>query len=180
MPFVRPPELSDDFTGTNAVVRHAIEWFVEQGAAPDWVCCIYATAPFLSAERIREGFERLEPSGRAFAFSVTSFAFPVERALRLAGDGGVEPLFPDRILSRSQDLEEALHDAGQFYWGTAEAFLTDQPLFARHSLAIRLPRHLVQDIDTFEDWARAERMFRAAQGAEPESLDPSGPAVGSD
>jgi len=145
VPFVRPPELSDDFTGTNAVVRHAIEWFVEQGAAPDWVCCIYATAPFLSAERIREGFERLEPSGRAFAFSVTSF-----------------------------------HDAGQFYWGTAEAFLTDQPLFARHSLAIRLPRHLVQDIDTFEDWARAERMFRAAQGAEPESLDPSGPAVGSD
>ena len=162
-PFLRPAELSDDYTGTNAVVRHALEWFRARGTEYEWACCIYATAPLLSAERVREGFERLSASDRSFAFSATSFEFPIERALRCAADGAVEPFFPDRIDTRSQDLEEALHDAGQYYWGTAEAFLSDRALFAAHSLAIRLPRHLVQDIDTLEDWERAEQMYRAAR-----------------
>lgn len=161
VPFVRPAELSDDFTGTNPVVRHAIGWFAERGEHFAWVCCLYATAPFVTPDRLREGFEALTASDKLFAFAVTSFAFPVERALRPLSGGGVTPMFPDRIGARSQDCVEALHDAGQFYWGTSDAFVDDRPLFAEHSLAIRLPRHEVQDIDTFEDWDRAERMFRA-------------------
>jgi N-acylneuraminate cytidylyltransferase len=162
VPFARPAALSDDHTGTGAVVRHALEWFREQGTEFEWVCCVYATAPFLTADRLREAFEALEGSGKCYAFGATTFAFPVERALRTAPDGGVEPMFPDRIDARSQDLEEALHDAGQFYWGTPQAFLEQQPIFAPHSLAVRLPRSEVQDIDTLEDWERAERMFVAA------------------
>jgi N-acylneuraminate cytidylyltransferase len=160
-PFVRPAALSDDHTGTNAVVRHAIGWFGEHGAMPEHVCCIYATAPFVQPRYLREGLERLVASGRSFAFSVTSFAFPIQRALRIDADGCVEPIWPENVARRSQDLEEAFHDAGQFYWGTARAFLDDVVLYSNASVPVVLPRHLVQDIDTEEDWVRAELMFGA-------------------
>jgi len=162
-PFVRPRELSDDHTGTNAVVRHAISWCGEHGALPQHVCCIYATAPFVQPRYLREGYERLVASGKSFAFSVTSFAFPIQRALRIGADGCVQPVWPENIARRSQDLEETYHDAGQFYWGTAQAFLDDVVLYSAASVPVILPRHLVQDIDTEEDWVRAELMFRALQ-----------------
>ncbi|HLS56105.1 MAG TPA: pseudaminic acid cytidylyltransferase [Zeimonas sp.] len=166
-PFVRPAALSDDHTGTNTVVRHAIGWFREHGGLPEQVCCIYATAPFLQPRYLREGLDRLVASGKSFAFSVTSFAFPIQRALRIGADGCVEPIWPENVARRSQDLEEAFHDAGQFYWGTARAFLDDVVLYSNASVPVVLPRHLVQDIDTEEDWTRAELMFgalRARQG----------------
>ena len=159
VPFMRLAELADDHTGTNAVVRHAIEWFEQSGQAVELACCIYATAPFVSVEDLRKAHDRLLETGKLFAFSVTSFAFPVQRALRITEDQGVEPIWPRFALSRSQDLEEAWHDAGQFYWGTAQAFLDDHPVFAAHSVPIVLPRYRVQDIDTEEDWRRAEMMF---------------------
>ncbi len=162
-PFVRPAELSDDHTGTNAVARHAIRWFGERGALPEHVCCLYATAPFVQPRYLREGFERLVASGRSFAFSVTTFAFPIQRALRIDTDGCVQPVWPGNIARRSQDLEETYHDAGQFYWGTARAFLDDVALYSSASVPVILPRHLVQDIDTEEDWVRAELMFGALQ-----------------
>lgn len=162
-PFVRPRELSDDHTGTNAVVRHAISWCGEHGALPQHVCCIYATAPFVQPRYLREGYERLVASGKSFAFSVTSFAFPIQRALRIGADGCVQPIWPENIARRSQDLEETYHDAAQFYWGTAQAFLDDVVLYSAASVPVILPRHLVQDIDTEEDWVRAELMFRALQ-----------------
>lgn len=160
-PFVRPAELSDDHTGTNAVVRHAIRWFDGRGAPPEHVCCLYATAPFVQAQHLREGFERLVATGRSFAFSVTSFAFPIQRALRIDADGCIQAIWPENVARRSQDLEETFHDAGQFYWGTARAFLDDVVLYSSASVPVVLPRHLVQDIDTEEDWVRAELMFRA-------------------
>lgn len=164
-PFLRPPELSDDRTGTAAVVKHALEWLDRAGAPADFACCIYATAPFVRAEDIADGLRRLEASSQAFAFSVTSFPFPIQRALRLAGDG-VLPFEPAEAETRSQDLEEAYHDAGQFYWGRAAAWLADTPLFAPTSIPVVLPRHRVQDIDTEEDWLRAEHMYRALAAAE--------------
>lgn len=157
----RPASLADDFTGTTPVVQHAIRTFQEANGPVDFVCCIYATAPFLSAESLIKGAEALtQAPEKSFAFSVTSFAFPIQRAIRLA-EGGVEAVSPDDMARRSQDLEECYHDAGQFYWGRAEAFLQARGMFATHSIPIILPRHLVQDIDTEEDWARAELMYRA-------------------
>ena len=160
-PFMRPAGLSDDHTGTNAVVSHAIGWFGERGTLPDQVCCIYATAPFVQPRYLAEGLDRLVASGKSFAFSVTSFAFPIQRALRIDAEGSVQPIWPENIARRSQDLEETFHDAGQFYWGTARAFLDDVVLYSSASVPVVLPRHLVQDIDTEEDWARAELMFSA-------------------
>ena len=161
VPFLRPAILADSFTGTSAVVKHAIEWLNASGPAVEYACCVYATAPFLQQSYLKEGYERLRQSGRMYAFSVTSFPFPIQRAIRISSNGGVEPMFPDSIMMRSQDLEEAYHDAGQFYWGRAEAFLKEVATFSQVSLPIVLPRHLVQDIDTPEDWANAELMFQS-------------------
>jgi pseudaminic acid cytidylyltransferase len=160
-PFVRPSELADDHAGTEAVMRHCVQWLGQHGETPEYACCIYATAPFVRAGDLREAYTRLRESGKAYVFSVTTFEFPVQRALRLAADGAVEALWPQFTDARSQDLEQAWHDAGQFYWGTARAFLDAVPIYSKAALGFPVPRHLVQDIDTPEDWTRAELMFRA-------------------
>jgi pseudaminic acid cytidylyltransferase len=164
-PFVRPPELSDDHVGTDPVTAHALTWFAERGQKAELACCIYATAPFIQAGDLRRGYEALISSGKNFAFSVTTYEFAVQRALRKLPDGGIVPMFPQWIDCRSQDLEEVHHDAGQFYWGRAEAFCAGLPMFANHSVAIVLPRYRVQDIDTLEDWERAELMHAALAAA---------------
>ncbi|MCA1471234.1 pseudaminic acid cytidylyltransferase [Bradyrhizobium sp. IC3195] len=164
-PFVRPKEIADDHTGTAAVVKHAVSWFLERGDDITHVCCIYATAPLIQACFLREAYDALTSSDAAFAFSVTSYAFPIQRALRMTPAGRVDPFHPEHRMTRSQDLEPAYHDAGQFYWGTAAAFLEDIPLFSERSVGIVLPRHLVQDIDDVEDWEQAEHMFRAINGS---------------
>ena len=162
-PFVRPNELSDDYTGTNDVVKHCIQWFQDQGESISNVCCIYATAPFIQAEYLKKGYEKLINSKKSFVFSVTSFPFPIQRAIRVNVNDEVEAIWPENISKRSQDLEEAYHDAGQFYWGHREAFLNDEVVFSTVSSPVILPRHLVQDIDTMEDWYRAELMYQSLQ-----------------
>lgn len=161
VPFIRPSELSDDHTGTSPVVAHAIQWLAEQGGAANFVCCIYATAPFVQAEDIVKGLRLIESEDIQFAFSVTSYAFPIQRAIRLTKDNRIEMYSPENFQVRSQDLEEAWHDAGQFYWGTSKAWLSGQPIFGHKSAPVILPRHQVQDIDTPEDWVRAEWLYKA-------------------
>lgn len=161
VPFLRPEHLSDDMTGTRPVTNHAIEYCKTHFFDPEFCCCIYATAPFLEAKYLKQGLEALKiQSDKKFAFSVTSFPFPIQRAIALR-DGHVEPMYPADIWKRSQDLEEAFHDAGQFYWGTTEGYLSDDAIFSEASIPVVLPRHLVQDIDTHEDWNRAELMYKA-------------------
>ena len=161
IPFMRPKSLSGDYTGGMEVLQHAIQWLEENGCPVEYVCCVFATTPFIQVRYLKEGFYKLVASGKSYAFSITSFPFPIQRALQIKGDDTIEPFNPEYIYSRSQDLEEAYHDAGQFYWGTAEAFLKDTVVFSKESIPIVLPRHLVQDIDTEEDWYRAELMFHA-------------------
>jgi N-acylneuraminate cytidylyltransferase len=163
IPFLRPQELADDYTGTNAVVKHALEWFRDHGEPAQYACCIYATAPFIQFEYLKQGFDKLISSNKDFVFSVTSFEFPIQRAVRINQDGEVEPFFPDHISSRSQDLEETYHDAGQFYWGYAESYLNGKEPHTSKSLPVILPRYLVQDIDTMEDWHKAEQIYKSIQ-----------------
>lgn len=160
VPFVRPAELSGDHTATVPVIAHAVEALSEE-APISAACCIYATAPFVQSKAIAEGYEALIAKQAQYAFSVTTFPFPIFRAVRINEAGGVEMFWPEHLLTRSQDLPEAYHDAGQFYWGMPDAWLTNKPIFAPHSVPVVLPRHLVQDIDTPEDWDRAELMYRA-------------------
>jgi pseudaminic acid cytidylyltransferase len=161
VPFMRPPELSDDHTGTIPVIAHAIQCQNEIGLCATEVCCIYATAPFVLAQDLQHGLEILLSSGADYAFSVTNYAFPIQRAIRITPNQRVDMFQSDQFNKRSQDLEEAWHDAGQFYWGKAQAWLAKKPVFSLDAAPIRLPRHRVQDIDTPDDWIRAEWMHRA-------------------
>jgi len=163
VPFLRPADLSDDHTGTIPVIAHAVEWQRQHGEPPTAVCCIYATAPFVQSEDLRRALLLLEQSGGDYAFSVTSYAFPIQRAIRITASGRVEMFQPEHFSTRSQDLEEAYHDAGQFYWGRPDAWLSGKPIFSSSAVPVILPRHRVQDIDTPEDWERAEWMFKALQ-----------------
>jgi N-acylneuraminate cytidylyltransferase len=169
VPFLRPKALADDHTGTQAVVKQAIEAVAAWRSMPRQVCCLYATAPFVRPRDLAEGLARLEASGADYAFSVTSFAFPIQRALRLDACGRVGMMWPEHMATRSQDLEHAWHDAGQFYWGRAEAFVAGVPLYSDAAVAVPLPRHRVQDIDTEEDWRRAELMYRVLQAEDAEA-----------
>ncbi|MGM0429481.1 MAG: pseudaminic acid cytidylyltransferase [Pseudomonadota bacterium] len=164
--FKRPDNLSDDHTGTIPVIKHAIEWYEAHVKPIDYVCCIYATAPFLQPGDLKEGLKLVQKNHVDYAFSVTSYAFPIQRALRLSENSRVSMFQPQYFNTRSQDLDEAWHDAGQFYWGRADAWTREKPMFSEHGVAVPLPRHRVQDIDTPEDWVRAEWLFKALQESE--------------
>ena len=161
VPFMRPAELADDHTGIVEVVQHAIAWLRDENIPVEYVCCMLATAPFLQPDVLSQALKRLIELQAQYAFSVTDYAFPIQRAIRINSKGRVEALWPENIATRSQDLEDVYHDAGQFYWGTTQAWGQGQAIFSGDSVPIRLPRYLVQDIDTTDDWTRAELMFNA-------------------
>lgn len=161
IPFLRPKELSDDFTGTIPVIAHAIKEIEKNGEMVDAACCVYATSAFLTPELLRDGFEALQKDGKQYSFSVAEFGAPIFRSFKMLDDGGVEMFFPEKFNSRSQDLPSAYHDAAQFYFGRRDAFLNNLPIFARHSAAVKIDRRMVQDIDTMDDWVIAESIFKS-------------------
>lgn len=160
VPFIRPADIANDYATTGDVISHAIVWLTNQGRRPEQVCCLYATAPFVEPDDLRQGLVLLNNTTDCqYVFSATRFSFPIQRAIKLDELGRVSMFDPEHQLTRSQDLVEAYHDAGQFYWGRASAWVTNQPIFAAHSQVVLLPGFRVQDIDTPEDWLRAERLF---------------------
>lgn len=159
VPFIRPAELSHDYAGTTEVVAHTTQWAVSQGWPVSAVCCIYATAPFLRVEDLKNGLQTLESANWDYVFSATDFAAPIFRAFKQSPDGSIEMFFPEHFETRSQDLASAFHDAGQFYWGRPSSWVEKKKIFDRHSTAIVIPRWRVQDIDSADDWLRAEMMF---------------------
>jgi N-acylneuraminate cytidylyltransferase len=163
VPFMRPDELANDYTATIPVIKHAIEWFDEQGQSPEEVCCLYATAPFVTSENIQKAYLQLLKNRAEYCFTATSFSFPIQRAIKINQNSEVSMFYPEHFNTRSQDLEEAYHDAGQFYWGRARAFKDGLSFFSEVATPFILPRYLVQDIDTPEDWIRAESMYRVLQ-----------------
>ena len=160
VPFVRPHDLSDDFTPTAPVIAHAIDWFARRGNTVDYACCIYATAPFIQAADIHAGLKLIIETSVNFVFPVTTFPYPIQRALRFTSQSNVAMLDPSFDLVRSQDTEETVHDAGQFYWGTSAAWNANKSILSSISAGVRVPRYRVQDIDSLEDLVRAEKMFR--------------------
>jgi N-acylneuraminate cytidylyltransferase len=161
VPFLRPNEISDDHATTMDVMTHAITWCVENNWNIDNVCCLYATAPFVTSTYLKQGLKKLTNDDCEYVFSATSFPFPIQRAIKIAQNGEVNMFSPENELVRSQDLEEAYHDAGQFYWGKKEAFLEKKSIFSPHSKIVLIPRKRVQDIDTQEDWELAYLLFEA-------------------
>ncbi len=164
VPFTRPAELSNDFAATTEVIAHAALWAIKQGLDLESVCCIYATAPFVQVEDIKRGCEALDSGDWDYAFTVTDFAAPIFRSFKQTEQGGLEMFFPEHFGTRSQDLPVALHDAGQFYWGRPKAWIQGLRIFDNRSKPILIPRWRVQDIDTLEDWDRAEILAPVIMG----------------
>jgi len=162
-PFVRPAELSGEHTGTRAVMNHALRWLLEHDERPEFACCLYATAPFVRPEDLRAGLDLLAGSSAAFVFSVTTFASPIQRAVRILATGRMEMIQPDHAKTRSQDLEPTYHDTAQFSWGRTDEYMVDPPVSLEHALPLVIPRYRVQDVDTPEDWRRAELLFQLLQ-----------------
>ena len=158
IPFMRPSELSDDYTDTDSVILHTLQNFSMKNQLFDYVCCIYATAPFLRASYLIQGFELLKSHKLTSVFSVTTFSYPIFRALKLNESERIEMFWPENLKKRSQDLPEAYHDAGQFYWAKVNKYQKDRRFFSNDAKPVIIPRKLVQDIDTPEDWENAELM----------------------
>lgn len=163
VPFMRPKNLATDESSTAVVLSHAVKWFQNHGHKVEHFCCIYPTAPLLSPSFIRDGYNLITSEKVASVFSVATFPYPIQRALKLNRSGGLEMFWPEHENSLSNYLEESYHDAGQFYWLNTDQFLNTGKLFSRDALPIVLPRYLVQDIDSPEDWDTAERLFMALQ-----------------
>ncbi|MBR8465385.1 pseudaminic acid cytidylyltransferase [Campylobacter sp. faydin G-140] len=157
VPFIRETNLSDDYATSSDVVRDVI---IKFGDRFDEICCIYATAPLLTDEILRRAYVKFKETNAEFLFSATEFAFPIQRAIKLDKNSRVSMFYPHFEHTRSQDLEAAYHDAGQFYFGKKSAWLTQKSIFAPHSVAFLLPRNLVCDIDTPDDFEFAKKLYQ--------------------
>ena len=166
VPFERPAALADDFATTSDVMAHAARWASEQAEAPKMICCLYPAAPLIQARDLIAAASMLESGTWDYVFSAAEHPAPVFRAFRASPDGGVELFFPEYSTTRSQDLPAAYYDAGQFYCGTAEAWLERRPIFGGRSRMLVLPAERVQDIDTPADWSRAEMLFTFLKDAQ--------------
>jgi len=160
VPFVRPVELSDDYSGTSEVMAHAVSWMSKQGWKLNAVCCMYATSVFFTVDDLVKGFNALNSGKWSYTFSVTDFEYAIFRSFKETTNGGVEMFFPEHFEKRSQDLPIVLHDAAQFYWGKPDAWLNNLKLFENHSCPIKIPNWRTQDIDTEDDLKRAELLFK--------------------
>lgn len=161
VPFLRPKELADDYASSLTVIGHVLNALSELGRTADLACCIYATAPFIRVDDLVQSYRLLIEGDWHYVFGATHYDFPVQRALVKNSSGAINMQYPEFAFTRSQDLPEVLHDAGQFCWGRASSFINEISPFAGNSSVHVLPRYLVQDIDTPEDWLNAELMFHA-------------------
>jgi pseudaminic acid cytidylyltransferase len=156
-PFIRPAELANDFTATVPVVAHAIKACEALGWQLSNVCCIYPCVPFIEVNDLKGAFAKLTESGAEYCFPVTEFPAAVQRSLKHSSNGLMEPVYPEHELTRTQDLEAAFYDAGQFYWGTKQAWLNNNRIHTS-GMGYEIPNWRVVDIDTPADWERAERL----------------------
>ena len=161
VPFFRDASLSDDYATSTDVIKDAIR---RVNSSFSDVCCLYATAPLIRAEILKEAAGEFKKHEYKFLFSATAFDFPIQRAIKLDENARVSMFYPQFERTRSQDLEPAFHDAGAFYFGKKEAWLQCSAIFAPHSKAYLLPRNLVCDIDTLEDFEFAKKLYLINNG----------------
>jgi N-acylneuraminate cytidylyltransferase len=160
VPFMRSKKNSDDYVGTAEVIEEVLKEYSKQGEEFKFFCCIYPTAPLISEKNLKEGFELLKSGRFDSVFPVVGFSYLIQRALRLDQNYKAEMIWPENQKERSQDLEKAYHDAGQFYWGISDKFFKEKHLFGKNSGAIMLKETEVQDIDNLEDWKMAEIKYQ--------------------
>lgn len=156
VPFVRPANLADDYATTFAVIAHAANWAIKHYPRTQAICCMYAASPFIQTQDLELGEKNVNLDGWKYSFPVTEYASSIYRSLKINKNGGMSMLYPDNAETRTQDLPAAFHDVAQFYWGKLESWLVEPEDFYEDAKPIIIPRWRVQDIDTLDDFRRAE------------------------
>lgn len=159
IPFLRSDETSNDFATTADVLFEVLNDYNRMGKSFDYACCIYPTAPFVTPEKLKQGNELLLNTGSESVFPVARFGYPIQRAVQIENNH-LSMIWPEHMNSRSQDLQPAYHDTGQFYWFAVAPFMRSKKLFTDHSAPIIVPETEVQDIDNEDDWKIAEMKYR--------------------
>ncbi|MBD5537293.1 MAG: pseudaminic acid cytidylyltransferase [Lachnospiraceae bacterium] len=160
VPFFRSSDTANDYATTADVLLEVLEQYRELGVQFDYICCIYPTAPFVLAERLKEAMEKLTAQEADALLPVVRFSFPPQRSVVMGEDGFLQFKWQEYMLARSQDLEPFYHDAGQFYCLKVDSFQAQKKLVMAKTVPMELPESEVQDIDTEEDWRIAEAKYK--------------------
>ncbi len=160
VPFIRPSSLSDDFTNTIDVLRHASKFFFNEYKKKFNICCIYPTAPLLEVSDLINSYKKFSSKKFSFLFSASKFSYPVQRGFYINKKNYIQMINKKNYKKRSQDLKNIYHDAGQFYWATNESWDKKKQVFDNKSAIHLIPKLRVQDIDTLEDWNDAEKLYK--------------------
>lgn len=163
VPFFRSEETAGDFAATNDVILEVLEEYEKRGEHFDIACCIYPTAPFVTADRLRSALKQLQEKKADSVVPVVRFSFPPQRSV-VVEDGLLKFKWPEYMLARSQDLEPFYHDVGQFYCLRVASFLAQNRLIMDKTVPLEIPETEAQDIDNEEDWKIAEMKFRLLKG----------------
>lgn len=163
VPFRRSEEAAGDFATTSSVLLEVLGEYEKRGECFDTLCCVYPTAPFVTAERLRQAVSLLEESGADSVLPVVRFSFPPQRCVVMQ-EGRLQFKWPEYAQTRSQDLEPFYHDAGQFYCLRVKSFLEQRALVMDYTVPLILPEMEIQDIDTEEDWELAQVKYRMRHG----------------
>ena len=159
VPFFRSEKNSDDYAGTDAVLKEVLDYYSDQGEDFQIGCCIYPN-PFTNISSLKEGYEKLKKNNYDCVFSAVKYSYPIQRSFRVDKEDKIKMLEPESYIKRSQDLEETYHDAGQFYWFNTSSFVRNLKLWTNNTSIINLKEIEVQDIDTLDDWEVAELKFQ--------------------
>ena len=159
VPFIRPAELADDYTGTDEVFIHALNFLTKSTQNYSYACCIYPAVPLLKVSLLSEGLDRLRVNNATSCFPVSEYFSPIYRALEINEKGRLGMIIPKYKSIRTQDLQSTYHDAGQFYWVNIERYLKEESILSNNSIPIVLPKYEVVDIDSDEDWKFAELLY---------------------
>lgn len=162
VPFLREKNLSDDFSNTHEVIGSVVNKLLDKFQLKlKYVCCIYATSSLMQQGDLLKGFNLIKSNKWEVVFSATKFSYPIMRSFKLNKDLGIEMFFPKFFFKRSQDLDEAYHDAGQFYWSHYSYWLGPQKKYNSLNTIVLIPSWRAQDIDNLEDWNRAEKIYKS-------------------
>ena len=159
IPEMRPGNLSDDYATTLDVMKYAVANYVPKSENKNAVCCIYPTTPLLSPRFVLEGQQLFESGEWDYVISATRYSHPIERAFTINRSGPVEVINPEYVFTRTQDLSDSFYDAGQFYWGERQTWITGKSMFLSRMTAVEIPKLQSIDIDTLEDWILAEHIY---------------------
>ena len=163
VPFFRSKENSDDISNTNDVLKEVLTIYKNSGKDFTYACCIYPTAPFVTADKLKAALKILEESGADSVIPVTEFSFPILRSFNIDKNSKIAFNWPENATVRSQDLAPAYHDCGQYYFFDVERFLANGRLVSDNTLGIITSPIEVQDIDNEDDWKLAEVKYSFLQ-----------------